>query len=189
MFFENWAGIGRVLIATLIAYGALIFLLKVFGKRTLAKMTAFDFVVTIAIGSILANMALSKNTVFLEGITAILVLFGAQYFISSYALRSRKFEQWVKPEPALLVYRGQFMQEAMQVERVTEADILSAIRQRGHSSIENVEAVIMESDGSFNTVINEEVSAPGSASALKNVHEYYFKDKDQNVAPESSAHL
>ncbi|WP_231561732.1 hypothetical protein [Nitrosococcus oceani] len=70
MFFDDWSGIGRVLMATLVAYGALIFLLRLSGKRTLAKMTAFDFVVTIAIGSVLANIALSKSTPFMEGMTA-----------------------------------------------------------------------------------------------------------------------
>jgi uncharacterized membrane protein YcaP (DUF421 family) len=64
MFFEDWVGIGRVLIMAVIAYVTLIFLLQVSGKRTLAKMTAFDFIVTVAIGSLLANIILSKDTVF-----------------------------------------------------------------------------------------------------------------------------
>ncbi|QBQ55757.1 DUF421 domain-containing protein [Nitrosococcus wardiae] len=183
MFFDNWAGIGRVLIVTLVAYLALILLLKFFGKRTLAKMTAFDFVVTVALGSILANIALSKNTVFLEGITALVVLIGAQYLISSFCVRSKKFEGWIKPEPTLLLYRGQFLQEAMRSERITEADILLGIRQRGHSSIENVEAVVLESDGSFNTILNGAASA--SDATLKNVRNYVLEN--QKAAPESSS--
>lgn len=171
MFFDDWSGIGRVLIATLVAYGALIFLLQLSGKRTLAKMTAFDFVVTIAVGSVLANIALSKSTPFMEGMTALVVLIGAQYCISSMCVKSKKIEFLVKPKPTLLLYQGQFMKEAMRSERVTEADILSALRGQGHSSVKDVEAVILEADGSFNAVINE--TLPSSESALRNVHNYH----------------
>lgn len=182
MFFEDWAGIGRVLLVAAIAYIALIFLLQASGKRTLAKMTAFDFIVTVAIGSILANIILSKDTVFVEGMTAFVVLIAAQYAISSFSSRSKKFERLVKPEPTLLLYRGQFLHEAMHNERVTEADILSAIRQRGLSSVENVEAVVFEADGSFD-VITEDDQA--SRSALKNVSNYSFEN--QKVTAGSSA--
>lgn len=169
MFFEDWIGIGRVLIMAVTAYVTLIFLLQVSGKRTLAKMTAFDFIVTVAIGSLLANIILSKDTVFLEGITAFVVLIGAQYMISLFSIRSKKFESLVKPEPTLLLHRGQFLRQAMNDERITEADILSAIRQRGLSSIENVEAVIFEADGSFDVITEADQS---STSALKNVSNY-----------------
>ena len=60
MFFENWYGLERILIVGFLAYVALIICLRISGKRTLAKWNAFDFVVTIALGSILATHLLSK---------------------------------------------------------------------------------------------------------------------------------
>lgn len=169
MFFDDWAGIGRVLIIAAVAYITLIFLLQASGKRTLAKMTAFDFIVTVAIGSILANIILSKNTVVMEGMAAFVVLIGAQYFISAFSMRSRNFERLVKPDPTLLLYRGELLNQAMHEERITEADILFAIRQRGIASIEDVEAVVLEADGSLNVVRK---SDQASNSALKNLSHY-----------------
>lgn len=169
MFFDDWSGIGRVLIIAAVAYITLIFLLQASGKRTLAKMTAFDFIVTVAIGSILANIILSKNTVIMEGMTAFVVLIGAQYFISAFSMRSRTFERMVKPDPTLLLYRGHLLGEAMQSERITEADILFAIRQRGLASMEDAEAVVLEADGSLNVVHK---SDQASNSALKNLSHY-----------------
>lgn len=169
MFFDDWTGIGRVLIVAGIAYVSLIFLLQASGKRTLAKMTAFDFIVTVAVGSILANIILSKDTVFVEGMIAFVVLIGAQYTISSFSSRSKKFERLVKPEPTLLMYRGQFLHETMHNERVTDADILAAIRQRGLSSVENVEAVVFEADGSIDIITGADQA---SGSSLKNVVNY-----------------
>lgn len=117
----------------------------------------------------------------MEGMTALVVLIGAQYLISSMCIKSKKIEHLVKPQPALLLYQGQFLQETMRSERVTEADILLALRQRGHSSVKDVEAVILEPDGSFNAVINE--TLPASESALRNVHNY--RPQDHEVTSES----
>ena len=60
MFFNDWYGLERILIVSFLAYVALIICLRISGKRTLAKWNAFDFVVTIALGSILATQILSK---------------------------------------------------------------------------------------------------------------------------------
>jgi uncharacterized membrane protein YcaP (DUF421 family) len=180
MFFDGWSGVGRVLIVAIVAYSALIFLLQVFGKRTLATMTAFDFVVTVAIGSILANILLSKDTVFVEGMIAFAVLLGMQYIMSSFSSRSRQFESFIKSGPRLLVYQGQFLTDAMQDERVTEADVLFAIRQRGSASIEDVEAVVLESNGSISVIAKTEGL---SGSALENVANYSSKraQSEQNL--------
>ncbi|HXG82568.1 MAG TPA: hypothetical protein VNI84_00950 [Pyrinomonadaceae bacterium] len=51
MFFDDWFGLVRILIVGVLAYAALIFLLLASGKRTLSKWNAFDFVVTMALGS------------------------------------------------------------------------------------------------------------------------------------------
>lgn len=172
MFFDDWSGVGRVLIVAIVAYMALIFLLQWFGKRTLATMTAFDFVVTVAIGSILANILLSKNTVIVEGMTAFVVLIGMQYVMSSFSSRSRQFESYVKSGPRLLLYRGQYLLDAMKDERVTKADVLFAIRQRGKASVENIEAVVLEANGSISVVPKTKEL---TGSALTNVNDYSTK--------------
>ena len=61
MFFESWFGIVRVALIGVCAYAALVVMLRVSGKRTLSKMNAFDFVVTVALGSTLATV-LSRKT-------------------------------------------------------------------------------------------------------------------------------
>jgi uncharacterized membrane protein YcaP (DUF421 family) len=71
MFFDDWFGLLRILIVSILAYGALIVLLLASGKRTLSKWNSFDFVVTIALGSTLATVIMSKDVSFTEGIFAL----------------------------------------------------------------------------------------------------------------------
>jgi uncharacterized membrane protein YcaP (DUF421 family) len=61
VFFESWLGLLRVVIIGAAAYAVLIVLLRISGKRTLGKMNAFDFVVTVALGSAFATVVLDKS--------------------------------------------------------------------------------------------------------------------------------
>jgi len=61
MLFDSWTGLGRVLLVGVLAYSALVLTLRVSGKRTLTKLNAFDLVVTVALGSTLATVLLSKD--------------------------------------------------------------------------------------------------------------------------------
>lgn len=70
MFFDTWSGLGRVVVISACAYAALIVVLRISGKRTLGKMNAFDLAVTVAIGSTLATVLLSKDVALAEGILA-----------------------------------------------------------------------------------------------------------------------
>jgi uncharacterized membrane protein YcaP (DUF421 family) len=88
MLFQNWTGLWRVLVVGALAYCALVFLLRVSGKRTLSKMNAFDFVVTVALGSTLAAVFLSKNVALAEGVLAFALLIGLQFVITWLSVRS-----------------------------------------------------------------------------------------------------
>jgi len=82
MFFQGWTGLWRVLVVGTLAYIALVLLLRISGKRTLAKFNAFDFVVTVALGSTLATILLNNSIALAEGILALALLIGLQYVIS-----------------------------------------------------------------------------------------------------------
>lgn len=82
MFFDGWAGLGRVLLVGPLACFGLIVILRISGKRTLSKFNAFDLVVTVALGSTLATVLLSKDVALAEGIVALGLLASLQYAIA-----------------------------------------------------------------------------------------------------------
>ena len=151
-FFNDWSSIWRVIVAGTLAYTALVVLLRVSGKRTLSKMNAFDLVVTVAIGSTFATILLSKDVALSEGVTALVLLVALQYVIAWLSVRSDRVRQIVKSEPALLYYQGAFLRDAMRRERVTENEVLAAIRSQGLLRGEDVEAVGLETDGSVTVI-------------------------------------
>ena len=166
MFFDNWGGLARVIVVGVLAYVALVALLRISGKRTLSKMNAFDLVVTVALGSTLATILLSKDVALLEGIVALGLLIGLQFVLTWLSVRSSTVDRFVKSEPTLLYHRGRFLRSAMRRERVTEDEVRVAIRGAGLAALESVEAVVLETDGSFTSLKRSDQTAP---SALANV--------------------
>ena len=152
MFFDGWAGLGRVLVVGTLAYAALVFLLRVSGKRTLSKMNAFDLVVTVALGSTLATVLLSKSVALLEGVLAFALLIGLQLALTWLSVRSERLQSWIKAQPALLVHNGRFLDGTLRRERVTQEEVRAAIRAQGAAALEEVDAVVLETDGSFSVL-------------------------------------
>lgn len=166
MIFSSWNDLIRVVIVGVSAYVALIVLLRISGKRTLSKLNAFDLVVTVALGSTLATVLLSKDVALVEGIVALALLIFLQFIIAWTSVRSASFRRLVKSEPTMLFYDGEFLPGVMQSERMTQEEVLAAVRAQGISSLQGVQAVVLETDGSL-TVL--ESGSDGTASALKSV--------------------
>ena len=155
---------------------SLVALLRVSGKRTLTKLNAFDLVVTVALGSTLATVLLSRDVPLLDGLTAFALLIFAQFVITSLSTRSSRFKRFVTSQPRLLVYRGQMLHEALRDERLTEEEIYAAVRGNGLARLEEVGAVILESDASIHVLPLE---SAGPVDVLRGVQGY-----DPPPAPE-----
>ncbi|MDQ6812138.1 MAG: DUF421 domain-containing protein [Bacteroidota bacterium] len=166
IFFDSWESIVRTAVITVLAYALLIVLLRVSGKRTLSKMNAFDFIVTIALGSTLATVMLSKNVALADGVLAFFLLIILQYIITWLSVRNKGISNLVKSSPSLLVYKGVMHKQIMKKERIDEDEIYAALRKRGLSSLDDADAIVLEADGSL-TVIKE-VQSLGSKT-MENV--------------------
>jgi uncharacterized membrane protein YcaP (DUF421 family) len=150
--FTGWEPVGNTVIVGVLAYIATVVIVRVSGKRTLASMSAFDFIVTVALGSIVASMVLSAEIPLAVGIAGLLVLVGLQAVVSRASVRSRTVEQAVKNRPRFLYYRGALLDDALAEERVSRADVMQALRLKGISSFDDVEAVVLESNGNFSMI-------------------------------------
>jgi uncharacterized membrane protein YcaP (DUF421 family) len=164
MFLDSLSALGRTLVLGAGTYAALVVLLRVSGKRTLAKMNAFDLVVTVALGSTLSSAVISRDVSLAQAALAIAVLLALQVLISWLAVRVPPVRRIVKAEPTRVFHAGTFLDDAMRRERVLEEDVLQAVRSAGYSRLADVGAVVIETDGTFS------VTPPApEPSALRNV--------------------
>ncbi len=162
MVFDNWASLGRIALTGVLIYVAVILLLRLTGKRTLSKWNAFDFIVTIALGSTLATAVVSEQTALFEGILALGLLMGLQYVATWFSVRSDTVRHFLKSEPTLLLYKGEFRHHAMRQERVTDSEVRAALRAHGIGTVEQVGAVILETDGTFTVIEDFDADLPSA---------------------------
>jgi uncharacterized membrane protein YcaP (DUF421 family) len=152
VFFDSWSDLIRVFVVGVLAYAALVAFLRVSGKRTLTKMNAFDLVVTVALGSTLANILLSADVSLSEGLAALALLIGLQFLVAWSAVRAPWVNTLVKSEPRLLFFRGEVLWKAMKAERVTEGELQAAMRASGFVSYDEVESVVLETAGDMSVI-------------------------------------
>ena len=152
IFFDDWQPLLRTVVVGVLAYINLIVLLRISGRRTLSKMNAFDLVVTVALGSTFATILLNKDVSLAQGTLALALLIGLQYLVTWSSVRASWVKRVITGEPALLFYQGRYLASAMRAARVTEDEVRSAVRSSGIAELEPVEAVVLETDGSFSVV-------------------------------------
>ena len=152
MFYNGPEPLIRTAVVGVCAYFALVFFLRVSGKRTMAQLNSFDFIVSIAIGSILSSLMMSKDTVLAQGLVAFALLIMLQWVIAWLAVRSKGVRSTFRSEPTLVLRDGQFLRDAMQSQRILEAEIRQVLHSQGMSGPEQVELVILEPNGSLSVI-------------------------------------
>lgn len=164
MWFDDWSDILRVLAVGTAAYVGLVALLRVSGKRTLAKLNAFDLVVTVAFGSTLATILLSSDVSYAEGVAALVLLAVLQFVAALISSRVRLGRAVITAGPTVLVRDGVTRDEALRQQRVSADEIRQAVRASGAGSLDEIAAVVLETDGSL-SVIGTARLGDGSALA------------------------
>jgi uncharacterized membrane protein YcaP (DUF421 family) len=179
IFFHDWEPLARTAVGTTATYIALIILLRIAGQRTLAKWYAFDLIVTVALGSVFANGVLSKDISIAQSLLAFVILIALQFVIAWSVMHWSPLRTIVNPNPSLVLLRGEFQNEQMIRQRVSEADVRAAVRHQGIASLEQVGAVVLEADGTF-SVVKE--LADGENSAFKDIPQLGGSSRD-NIEP------
>jgi uncharacterized membrane protein YcaP (DUF421 family) len=169
MLYDDWATLARTVLIAPLAYVALLLAVRISGKRALAKLNAFDLVVTVALGSVLASVAVSPDVTLASGAAAFALLVGLQYVIASLSTRLRGVQRLVKAEPTLLVRDGALRDDALTHERVTRSEVLQVLRQHGLAAVEDCAALVLETDGTMSVV--QQRPAAGRTSTLADVPE------------------
>lgn len=153
MLFQGWPGLARTVLVGTLAYAGLVVFLRLSGKRTLSKLNAFDLVVTVALGSTLATILLNEGVALAEGLVAFATLIGLQWLVARSSVQWPAWARIVRAEPAVLARDGKPIPSALKRERVTEDELLSAVRDAGGRDLVEAEVVMLEGDGSLTALL------------------------------------
>ncbi|MBR0552238.1 DUF421 domain-containing protein [Stakelama marina] len=137
----------RGILLSLIGLVWIMLLVRIAGLRTLSKMTAIDFVATLATGSLLATMVSSSSwTAFLQASVGVAMITAWQY-VYARLRRVDAVRSAAENKPMLLMRHGKFLDDALAKARVTRADVLSKLREHNIAGPEKADAVVLEVTG------------------------------------------
>lgn len=156
MFFRSWESVLRVAMSAAVVYILVVGALRVIGARALAKMSAYDLIVTVALGSLVASIPLSTAITVSDGIAAIVVFLGLQELTRQLQARYRLAHHLVRERPHVVVWDGEFIEDRLEEIQSSHDEVRAAIRQAGFLSIQQVQAVVLENDGAWSVMQREQ---------------------------------
>ena len=142
----------RIVLVGFTAYIAIVLILRISGKRTLARMSGFDFVIAVAVGAVFGRTLTTKDLSISETLTAFLLLAVLQLIFAYFEGKSRKFKRFFNTSPTVLFRNGEFIKENLKKERLDESKVLFAARKKGFGSMDDVAVVILEIDATLSVI-------------------------------------
>jgi uncharacterized membrane protein YcaP (DUF421 family) len=137
-------------------YVALMLLFRVAGRRSLADLTTFDFVLLLIIGEATQQALLGEDFSFTNAVLVIATLIVVDVGLSLAKLKSRPLARFLDGYSTLVVEHGQFLHQRMRRSRLTEDDILESARDsQGIESVEQIKFAIVERNGKISIIPKE----------------------------------
>jgi len=169
LLFSGGQGLARTFVFGVLVYAILIVFMRIAGKRTLARMNTFDLIVNVSIGSVIASTLLIKSVALTQGVFALATLIGLQFLVTWSSVRISGLRRFITGEPSILLKQGAFVPASLRRARVTEDEVRAAVRSAGIGNLGSVEAVVLETNGSFSVI--KKMDGAG-ASILEDVKDY-----------------
>ncbi len=158
--FSQWFGasLGPLILTILKTTGiyiAVIAFTRMFGLRSFAKISGFDFAMTVAVGSALATTMLSPDPPLVRAAAAIFTLYCLQKLVSRLR-RSTRTNRYIDNQPLMIVEDGEILPDALDRADLTEQDLRAKLRQQSITRLGDVRAVVLEMTGDVSVIAVEE---------------------------------
>lgn len=125
----------------------LFILTKLMGYRQISQLSMFDYINSITIGSIAAEMATSLEKNFWQPLTAMVVYALADIFLSWFSSKSIKIRKVIEGEPLILLNNGELYCENLKKAKIDVSEFLVQCRVNGYFDVSKLETAILEGNG------------------------------------------
>ena len=135
-----------------IIYVFLIVLLRVTGKRQVGQLSPFDLVLLLVLSNAVQNAMNGGDNSVIGGMISAVTLVGVNWIVGLLTYRSKKLEALVEGRPDVLIRDGKLFQQTLEHAKLPRHEVMTALREAGCASIEEVRAALLENDGSISVI-------------------------------------
>ena len=135
-----------------IVYIAVLFLLRLGGKRQIGQMGTGEFVAILLISNAVQNAMNAGDNSITAGLILAFVIILLSLLIDYITFKSKKMESLIQGEPRLLVHQGKILQKNLDKELLSVGELRTILRRQGIHDIEEVQEAVLESNGSVSVI-------------------------------------
>jgi uncharacterized membrane protein YcaP (DUF421 family) len=147
--------ISELAIRLALAFITLLVLTRIMGRKEISQMTFFNFVSSIAIGTIGASLAIDSTLSIRNGVLALIVWSAFTIALGFIDIKSKAARNIVEGEPRILIKKGKIMEDELRKVRL-DIDALNAkLREKNVFSVADVDYAIFETDGKLSVMKKE----------------------------------
>ena len=150
--FDGWASIVRLVLVSAAVYVGIVAALRIVGARALAKMSGYDLIVTVALGSLVATIPITESLSFADGGAALVTFLVLQEFTWWLQSRSERVHHLVREQPKIVLWDGELLDDRLRDLEVTADEVRAAVRRGGMYTLADVQAVVLENDGEWSVI-------------------------------------
>lgn len=145
-------------VRALAIYVALLVIFRISGKRTLAQITTFDFVLLLIVGEATQQGLLGDDFSVTNAILVVATLITADILLAAAKERLPRIDRLTESVPVVIFQNGSPIGDRMQRARVSEADVLAAGREaHGVERLEQIKYAVLEQSGSISVIPTPDV--------------------------------
>jgi uncharacterized membrane protein YcaP (DUF421 family) len=142
----------RIIGSTLAVYLFIVVAIRIFGKKELAQLSVVDLVFILLISNAVQNAMVGPDSTLSGGLVAASTLFLVNYTLKYLQYRFPKFGKVIQGDATMLVYQGKILESHMKMAKISNDELMEAVREHGVKSIKDVDLAIMEVDGSISVL-------------------------------------
>jgi len=137
------------IVRPIIVYGALVFMLRLFGKRELAQLNPLDLVVILSLSNTVQNAIIGPDNSLVGGVVGALSLLAVNFIFSRLKYSSRSLEAATEGLPVTLIKDGKADERKLRRELITKRDIEIIAHRNGLDHADNIEKLVLDPSGTF----------------------------------------
>ncbi|TWT77383.1 hypothetical protein Pla123a_20440 [Posidoniimonas polymericola] len=144
---SGWSNVPMVVLSTLVTYSAILLYTRLVGLRSFSKMSAADFAMTVAVGSLFASTISSPSPSLVIGLTALAMLYLGQLLVAVLRVRVPATTKVIENQPLLLMHGAEILDANLRRANLTRQDLYGKLRAANAFNFDQVLAVVFEATG------------------------------------------
>ena len=158
-----------IALSAVAVYAGVLVYTRLAGLRSFAKMSSFDFAMTVGVGSMLASSILTATPSLPQALVGLGMLYLLQWSVGKARRASATVQNLVDNEPLLLMDGPEMLRDNMRESGVTEDDLWAKLREANVLDVSQVRAVVMETTGDISVLHGEAGGTPLQGRVLTGV--------------------